>query len=142
MILPFVYEELEESENDVTEETEGQDLLPREYGVNFETGELTGKVVEGVDAVKVWAWQALQTPRNRYYIYSIGYGHDFETLIGRGYSDAFIRTELKRLVENCLSHNSYITGIENFQCEIVGDQVKATFTIITDFGESEVDISV
>lgn len=61
MMSPF-----EETE----EETQEENLyIPREYGINFETGQLSGKMVEGYDALLVWAWLALRTPRYRYYIY-------------------------------------------------------------------------
>ena len=59
MMSPF-----EETE----EETQEENLyIPREYGINFETGQLSGKMVEGYDALLVWAWLALRTPRYRYY---------------------------------------------------------------------------
>ena len=58
MMFPF-----EETE----EETQEENLyIPREYGIDFETGQLSGKMVEGYDALLVWAWLALRTPRYRY----------------------------------------------------------------------------
>lgn len=55
MMFPF-----EETE----EETQEENLyIPREYGIDFETGQLSGKMVEGYDALLVWAWLALRTPR-------------------------------------------------------------------------------
>ena len=72
MIYPF--------ENAAQEEVEAQEevYIPKEYGINFETGQLSGRVVEGLEAVKVWAWLALQTARQRYYIYSTDYGQEYE----------------------------------------------------------------
>ena len=31
--------------------------IPKEYGINFKTGQLTGKIVEGKEAIKVWIWR-------------------------------------------------------------------------------------
>ena len=28
--------------------------IPKEYGINFSTGQLTGQIVEGKEAIKVW----------------------------------------------------------------------------------------
>ena len=75
MMFPFV-------DND-TVEREQTYYTPREYGMNFETGQLTGEIVEGLEALKVWAYLALQTAERRYYIYSWEYGHDLESLIGK-----------------------------------------------------------
>ena len=45
MMFPF-----EETE----EETQEENLyIPREYGIDFETGQLSGKMVEGYDALLV-----------------------------------------------------------------------------------------
>lgn len=66
MMFPFADTE----SDDITEE----EYVPKEYGIDFKTGQLSGKIVEGVDALMVWCWIALHTPRYRYYIYSDEYG--------------------------------------------------------------------
>ena len=67
MMFPFV-------DNEEDDEKEENLYIPREYGINFETGQLSGKIVEGYDALLVWVWLALKTPRYRCYIYSEDYG--------------------------------------------------------------------
>ena len=76
MMFPFV-------DNEEEDEKEENLYIPREYGINFETGQLSGKIVEGYDALLVWVWLALKTPRYRYYIYSEDYGQEYEELIGK-----------------------------------------------------------
>lgn len=44
------YIEDEENLEELGEEKE----TPKEYGIDFSTGQLTGQVVEGLEAVKVW----------------------------------------------------------------------------------------
>ena len=68
MMFPFI-------DTDDEDVQESEQYIPREYGINFETGQLSGKIVEGYDAILVWAWLALHTPRYRYYIYSEDYGN-------------------------------------------------------------------
>lgn len=135
MIFPFEDEEAELND-------EEEEYLPRERGIDFATGQLNGKIVEGVDAVLVWAWMALHTPRFRHYIYSWDYGQEFDTLIGKGYPDAYIKAELQRMVEECLTVNPYIEGIDNFGYKKEGDKVIISFQILTDFGEKGVQMEV
>lgn len=137
MMFPFLEEE-ENEEEELAELEEGEEqILPREYGIDFETGQLTGQIVEGVEAVKVWAWLALQTPKFRYYVYPNEYGQEFEDILGQGYSRAYVEAELKRMTEETLLLNPYITGIEQFTCKSDGDRTELSLTLVTDFGEQE-----
>ena len=134
MMFPFVDSD--------TVENEQTYYTPREYGMNFETGQLTGKIVEGLEALKVWAYLTLQTAERRYYIYSWEYGHDLESLIGKGYSRDYMATEAERMVRECLTVNPYITDVDNFEFEQKEDHVTLKFMMITDFGDEEVETSV
>ena len=69
--------------------------VPAEYGIDFETGQLTGKKVYGLEAIKVWIWLCLQTERYRYQIYSQNYGVSLEQYIGQS------PTEDLRMQEKC-----------------------------------------
>lgn len=135
MMFPF-------TDNEEEEEQEESLYIPREYGIDFETGQLSGKIVEGYDALLVWVWLALQTPRYRYYIYSENYGQEYEDLIGKSYSTELTDSELERMTEECLTENPYITGIENFSCVKIEEKVIVTFSLITELGDGEVSIDV
>jgi hypothetical protein len=114
--------------------------IPREYGIDFATGELTGKIVEGNEAIKVWMWNTIHTPRYRYNIFSWDYGDEIEDLIGQGYSQEYIEIEAKRMVEDCLLLNENITGIDDFEVSQENDKLSVSFIASTLFGE--VDMSV
>lgn len=131
MIYPFVDTEEEEAVH-----------IPREYGIDFDTGQLSGKVVEGLEAVKVWAWLALHTNRYRHYIYSWDYGQEYEDMIGMGYSRDYAEMEFRRMTEECLTVNPHITGINNFSMEKNGGTVTLRFTLVTDLGDEEVETIV
>ena len=134
MMFPF-----EETE----EETQEENLyIPREYGIDFETGQLSGKMVEGYDALLVWAWLALRPPRYRFYIYSEDYGQEYENLVGKSYSEELTDSELERMTEECLTENPYITGIENFSCVKQEEKITLTFRLITELGDGEVSTDV
>ena len=117
-----------------------EQTVPEEYEIDFSTGQLTGKKVRGAEAVKMWAWLALQTPKQRFSIYTDDYGENFEDLIGKEYSLEMITSEMKRMITDCLSRNVYIQGIEDFECEIAGDTVSASFTLKTIFGKESMNV--
>ena len=52
---------------EIKEQTPAAQVLaiPREYGIDFETGQLTGEIVEGIEAVKVWIWCCVNSRGHR-----------------------------------------------------------------------------
>lgn len=114
--------------------------VPREYEIDFTTGQFTGKIVEGADAIKVWIYNALRTPRYRYNIFSWDYGNELEDLIGESYTDEYIQIEAKRIVEDCLLINEYITSIGDFSISVSEDKINLNFTANTPYGEVEIDV--
>lgn len=115
---------------------------PKEYGMDFETGMLTGQVVTGIEAIKVWIWCALHTQRFRYAIYSWDYGADMEQYIGQAVTQEFLDTDCHDEVEETLTISPYITGIDDFSAELTGDHLHMTFTVRTIYGDTEVSINV
>lgn len=107
---------------------------PKEYEIDFNTGQLTGRTVEGLEAIKVWIWLALKTARYRYCVYSWDYGSELEDLIGQGYSADYIVAEAQRMVEDCLLINSDIKSITNFTVNTKNDQLNISFTVDTLYG--------
>ncbi len=90
-------------------------------------------IVEGLEAVKAWAYHVLKTQRYRYLAFSWSYGHELENLIGSTFSENAKRAEVKRYLEEALL-NSYITGIEGVEIESTSDEVKTSFTAVTIYG--------
>lgn len=124
-------------EDDETLEPEEETKTPKDYEIDFTTGQLTGRIVEGLEAIKVWIWLALKTPRYRHYIYSWDYGNEFEDLIGQGYTEEYIEAEAQRMTEDCLLVNEHIQSITNFSVTMDGDQLTISFTANTIYGEIE-----
>lgn len=135
-LLPeFVLEdEIEE------EEVEDIEEIPQEYGIDFATGQLTGEIVEGKEAIKVWIWLALNVPRYRHIINTWEYGNEIETLIGKGYSQEHLDSEVKYMIEDALSPNDYITEITNLDASLDGDKLTVSLTVETPYGEVEIDV--
>lgn len=120
----------------ITERTQTANaiIIPKEYGIDFNTGQLTGRIVEGIEAIKVWVWLCLRTQRFRYPIYSWSYGTDMEQYIGQGLTIEYLETDLKDEIEEALRVNEYITGIENYSCIQTGSKVQIQFTVQTTLG--------
>ena len=128
-----------ESETETETEQIEESKIPKEYEIDFKTGQLTGRIVEGAEAIKVWIWLVLQTARYRYYIYSWDYGNEFEELIGRGYSEEYINAEAQRMTEDCLLVNENIESITDFSVGMENDQLTISFTANTIYGTIQFD---
>lgn len=132
MSFPFDVEDLEIE----TEEEE----TPREYEIDFSTGELTGRIVEGLDAIKVWIYLALRVPRYRHVIYSWDYGNELETLVGQGYTQDHLELEVNRMLEEALLINENILSIDNLEVTQESDKISVSFTANTLYGEVDVNV--
>lgn len=109
--------------------------IPREYEIDFGTGQLTGRIVEGKEAIKMWVYKALKTDRYKHLIYSWDHGVEFQDLIGKGFDNAYIESEVQRYVKEALSVNKHIKEVKDFIVTFKGSSLTVYFTIITDFGE-------
>lgn len=129
-LFPFMSEEVESKNNDIY----------REYEIDFNTGQLTGKILEDKAALRIWIYKTLLTNRYIYPIYSWDYGQDLEELIGQGYETDFIKSEVERRVQECLMMNEYIKGCSNFDISLINDRLQINFTVNTTFGEVAINV--
>jgi len=97
-------------------------------------------IVTGKEAVLVWAWKALHTPRFRHEIYSWNYGNDVESLIGQPYTDDVKRSEAARLVKECLLVNPYITDVSEINVAFQGEILRISCRIQTVYGEVALNV--
>lgn len=125
------YIEDEEIEEELTEELE----TPREFGIDFKTGQLTGVIVEGIEAIKVWIYFALQIPRYRYFICDWEYGNEIEDLYGKGYSAEHLESEMSRMIEECLLMNEYIDSVRVTNAKYENGKFSADVNVTTIYGE-------
>lgn len=127
-------------EDEDVEVEEKEEELYKEYEINWETGQLTGRIVEGLEAVKVWIYLAMQTQRYIFEQFTWDYGNELETLIGTSNNQEYLQMEAKRMVKDCLLVNEYISDVDNFQFEIKEEKMIISFTAITDYGEVEINV--
>ena len=96
-------------------------------------------VVEGKEALKVWIWRALRTPRFKYEIYSWAYGSEFESLLGQAYSDSVKTAEAPRYLRECLLINPYITQVKAITVSFEAAKLMVRGTAATVYGEVKFD---
>lgn len=126
-------------------ETDNNLPLYREAAWDFDKGEPIFRggnpvYVTGAEAVKVWCWKALMTPRTRYEIYSWNFGSELESLIGQNYSEELKRAEAARYVREALEINPYITDISNISVSFANGKLLIEATIQTVYGEVDINV--
>lgn len=105
----------------------------------YKTGQLLtrgGKYyyVTGNEALKVWIWKVLYTSRFTYLAYTTNYGNELYTLFGRYIRGDVLYSEIKRMIEEALLCNPYITFLSDFKVERQGAKVVCTFGVNTIYG--------
>lgn len=110
----------------------------REYEINLETGQLTGRILEGKEALKMWIYKALRTNRYRHTAYTWEYGAELEELIGKQYNEGLMNSEVERYIKECLLINEYIKDCYSFEITFKCDVLTVSFVCDTVFGELEV----
>lgn len=119
--------------------------LAREYAWDFTKNTfllVDGKnvFVTGREAVKIWVWKALQTPKGVYKAYSSNFGNELETLINQSLSSAALSSEIERYLKESLLVNPYITGISNVTLSVDGSKTSVDFTAATIYGEVTISV--
>lgn len=124
-------------QTEVTTEVE----LPifRELAFDFDTKQLKTRggqyfYVEKNEAIKVWIYKALFASRYTYLAYSTNYGNEIYTLIGRYLEKKLLYSELKRMLEEALLVNPYITSLTDFDITQEGARVICNFSVNTIYG--------
>lgn len=140
-ILPSFLQSLSDTKT-IKEDDSQVVKVPREYGIDFATGQLAGKIVEGLEAIKVWIWLCMHTERFRHAIYSADYGTSLEQYIGHMLSEEYINTDCESEISDALLINEYIESIEDFEAVRNSDSLNISFRVVTKFGSIEVDENV
>ena len=99
------------------------------------------KLIEGNEAIKVWAYKALLTPRYSYSIYSWDYGSELMDLIGKSYTPSLTKEEAKRYIKEALLINPYILEVTVIDTDFKNDLLSADIKVKTIY-EGEVMVNV
>ena len=99
------------------------------------------KTVEGNEALKVWIYKAILTPRYNHSIYSWDYGSELMDLIGKAYTPSLTKEEAKRYIKEALSINPYILEVNVINTDFKDGLLSADVKVKTIY-EGEVLVNV
>ena len=89
---------------------------------------------DGLDAVRQAVEIALSVERFRWQIYSTNFGAELDDLVGE--DEAYIVSELPRLIEEALSTDDRIRAVDDFSFSRTdGNSMTVTFAVHTVFGD-------
>ena len=98
-------------------------------------------VVEGIEAVKSWAYRALQTQRAKHLAFTWDYGVDLESYVGK-VLDTKEKINLTTEITDCLMQNKHITNVVDFEFKTEKRKVYINFRIITKYGDFEREVEI
>lgn len=97
---------------------------------------ITG-TIDQIQAVEQSVFLILSTERYFWLIFSWNYGVELHDLIGK--DPEYCIPEIERRIREALLQDDRITAVENFQFEINKKKVLTTFTVISIFGNINVE---
>ena len=123
-----------------------QDLpLYRDVRMDYEAGRPVGEsgnpvFVTGLEAVKGWAWRAVDTARYRYPCFSWSYGCELENLIGQPYQAETKKSEAERYVKEALLVSPYIREARVSDTRFEGSTLHMTVELSTVYGKERFNV--
>ena len=119
-------------------------LVLQEQAFENRTYKMSETKIEGfldeVEALKQAVYKRLATEQYEYPIYSFNYGVAWKELIGE--EEAFVRAEMKRMIEEALLHDDRIMEVHDFSFSFSGDTCKCVFYTSSIYGEIEFEKEV
>ncbi|MNH83622.1 hypothetical protein D3C87_451800 [compost metagenome] len=119
-----------------------QPRASRTYALDFDSGEITGRMIEGVEALRQFIRKAIITARYRYLIYNGQYGCELDSLLGQDISQELLKSEITRVITEALSYDDRIEGVSRFQVVRRADELYVTFMVQTREGLIEQEVTI
>ena len=101
-------------------------------------------IVDGLPAVKSWAWRALYTERFLNEVYSWNYGNEMMSVIGEAWDAGVKIAELSRYCRECLMASPYITAVRDISVSFESKEarVKMSCSLDTVYGSATLEVVV
>ncbi|MBM0064923.1 DUF2634 domain-containing protein [Alkalicoccobacillus gibsonii] len=105
------------------------------YAIDFDTGRISTRLIDGIDAIKQFVILSLRTERFAYAIYSHDIGSELKAVCAdEEASDAYKEMEIPRVIEEALLYDERIEAISNMEVEKSGDSFFVSFTVESEEG--------
>ena len=123
-------------QDDIRQDFTFEALPSKTFRLNHNNLTVTG-TIDQIQAVEQAVFLILNVERYQWLIFSWNYGVELHNLIGK--DPEYCLPEIERRVREALLQDDRITTIQDFQFEINKKQVLATFTVVSIFGEINVE---
>lgn len=114
-------------------------LPSRTLKLDFDWMTIRG-TIDQLQSVEQAVYLILTTERYQWLIFSWNYGVELRALIGK--DPEYCVPEIERRIREALLRDDRITAVENFKFEVSKKQVLATFTVVSIFGNINVEKAV
>lgn len=108
----------------------------RTYQIDLNRKRVVGTTDE-LDAVKQAVFKILQTSRFEHLIYAGNYGSEASKVVGGSPAGA---AEVSRFIREALLQDDRITAVQEMQVRVAGDEMTATFTVVSVFGSFRAEV--
>lgn len=88
--------------------------------------------VDELEALKQYIYKVICTEKYKCPIYSLDYGIELESLIGK--DKTYVQIELQRRITECLIQDGRINNVNNFVFFVSGDELFCTFDVVSVYG--------
>ena len=123
-------------QDDIRQDFTFEALPSKTFKLNHNNLTVTG-TIDQIQAVEQAVFLILNVERYQWLIFSWNYGVELHNLIGE--DPEYCLPEIERRVREALLQDDRITTVQDFQFEINKKQVLATFTVVSIFGEINVE---
>ena len=123
-------------QDDIRQDFTLEALPSKTLRLNHNNLTVTG-TIDQIQAVEQAVFLILNVERYQWLIFSWNYGVELHNLIGK--DPEYCLPEIERRVREALLQDDRITTVQDFQFEINKKQVLATFTVVSIFGEINVE---
>ena len=94
--------------------------------------------VAGLEAVRGWAWRAIDTARYRFPVFSWSFGCELEALVGQPYRADTKRSEAERYVREALLVSPYIREVQVTDTSFESSTTHIAVELTTVYGRTSV----
>lgn len=123
-------------QDDIRQDFTFEALPSKTFRLNHNSLTVTG-TIDQIQAVEQAVFLILNVERYQWLIFSWNYGVELHNLIGK--DPEYCLPEIERRVREALLQDDRITAVQDFQFEINKKQVLTTFTVVSIFGEINVE---
>ncbi len=129
-----------------TTDTQGGELpLYRDVQMDYKSGQPVWAggspvFVTGLEAVKGWAWRAIDTARYQYSIFTWDYGCELQQLVGQPYQAQTKLSEAERYVVEALMVSPYIREVQVTDTHFEGSTFHMIVELSTVYGKESIHV--